>query len=247
MLSRFDQLLGSAASAIERRLLVEYGSIFVTKAIPPPVIIFSGANEVERFQSSAPIAKAKIGGHEIELQAPAMQALEAAVADTLRVGLTITPRSADSGRRGYEDTVTLWLRNVNRGIEHWIDKREMLADEAAAIQRLSPVEQIGVLLKIEEERRLYFSTYFDKSILRSVAAPGASQHLSMLAFDVAEYDNPRVTALMAHHGWFRTVVSDLPHFTYLGHQEEQLAALGLKRVKNNHGGRDYFFWTPDLA
>ncbi len=247
MSPRFDQLLGATVSATERRLLLEYGSVFVTKAIPPPVIIFPNANEVERFQSSAPITKAKIGSHQIELQVSAMQALEAAVGDALSAGLAITPRSADSGRRSYEDTVKLWLRNVNRGIEHWIETGRMLADEATAIQRLSAVEQIGVILKIEEERGLYFSTYFDKSILQSVAAPGASQHLSMLAFDVAEYDNPRVVVLMEQHGWFQTVVSDLPHFTFLGYQEEQLAALGLKKVKHNYGGRDYFFWTPDLA
>ena len=44
----------------------------------------------------------------------------------------------------------------------------------------------------------------------------------MLAFDVNEFDNPRVREILAKHGWFQTVLSDLPHFTYLGLKEKDL-------------------------
>jgi len=64
----------------------------------------------------------------------------------------------------------------------------------------------------------------------------------MLAFDVTENDNPTVRKILSHHGWFQTVISDTPHFTYLGVTEDQLPSLGLKKVTN--GGRT--FWVPDV-
>jgi hypothetical protein len=65
----------------------------------------------------------------------------------------------------------------------------------------------------------------------------------MLAFDVKEYDDQRIRSIMSKHGWHQTVISDLPHFTYLGVSEDKLPARGLKRVTNN--GRKY--WVPDLT
>ena len=94
-----------------------------------------------------------------------------------------------------------------------------------------------------ERGGVFFSKYFDKSILQSVAAPGASQHLAMLAFDVTQFQNPRVCRLLSHHGWFQTVLSDLPHFTYLGLDECELPARGLRRVES--GGQT--FWVPNMG
>jgi hypothetical protein len=76
----------------------------------------------------------------------------------------------------------------------------------------------------------------------SVAPPGTSQHLSMLAIDIAEFNDARTREIMASHGWFQTVISDLPHFTYLGVDEAALPDLGLKKVLNGDRG----FWIPDL-
>jgi hypothetical protein len=64
----------------------------------------------------------------------------------------------------------------------------------------------------------------------------------MLALDIVEFDNPAVRDVLAKHGWFQTVVSDLPHFTYLGANENDLPELGLKKVVS--GGRS--FWVPDI-
>ncbi|HNU07534.1 MAG TPA: hypothetical protein PKO33_07170, partial [Pyrinomonadaceae bacterium] len=91
-----------------------------------------------------------------------------------------------------------------------------------------------------EENDWFFSTDFSKSILYSVAAPGASQHIFMIALDVEQFSNPRVRAILAKHGWFQTVKSDLPHFTYMGVQEKELPALGLEPV--TVGGQR--FWIP---
>ncbi|MGI9056026.1 MAG: hypothetical protein ACR2F2_09525 [Pyrinomonadaceae bacterium] len=81
-----------------------------------------------------------------------------------------------------------------------------------------------------------------KPIRYSVAPPGTSQHLSLLAIDLNEYDNPAILQIMARNGWHQTVISDLPHFTFLGATESELPALGLKNVMS--GGR--FYWLPNI-
>ena len=89
---------------------------------------------------------------------------------------------------------------------------------------------------------IFFAKSLDKSIIYSVAPPGSSQHIAMLAYDVKEFDNERVRSILAEHGWFQTVTSDLPHFTYIGVKEAELPGLGLKKVRSN----DRDFWVPDL-
>ena len=64
----------------------------------------------------------------------------------------------------------------------------------------------------------------------------------MLALDVKQFDDARVREILAKHGWFQTVSSDLPHFTYLGTDESNLPSLGLKKVES--GNRT--FWVPDI-
>ena len=64
----------------------------------------------------------------------------------------------------------------------------------------------------------------------------------MLALDVKEFNNAKVREILAAHGWFQTVASDLPHFTYIGAKESELPGLGLK--KTTSGGRT--FWVPDI-
>jgi hypothetical protein len=75
-----------------------------------------------------------------------------------------------------------------------------------------------------------------------VAAPGASQHIFMVALDVEQFANKAVRDILAAHGWFQTVKSDMPHFTYLGVKETELPALGLKREFS--GGQK--FWIPNV-
>jgi hypothetical protein len=111
---------------------------------------------------------------------------------------------------------------------------------------LSAVDQVSAILTLEDTEQLFFGTFFDRSILYSVAAPGASQHLSMLAFDVAEYEDAETDLVLAAAGWYRTVPNDLPHFTYLGRHESALAGLGLHRIERTDGERVYVFWTPDV-
>jgi hypothetical protein len=120
-------------------------------------------------------------------------------------------------------------------------KRRRISRQDAEDAKTLPIqEQVAKVLEWEDQG-FYFSTGFNKSILYSVAAPGASQHIFMLALDVTQYNNAQVREILAKHGWFQTVKSDLPHFTYLGREESDLPAHGLKAVTS--GG--YKFWIPN--
>ncbi len=246
MTTRLAEVLASVSSRVERRLFSEYGAMFTTVATPPPGVVFADALEVDQFQASLKVRRARIGDFEIELQSEAMEALRAAAEEISAENDRITARASDSGGRSYQDTVGLWLRNVTRGLAHWESRGRISADHAEVIRDLPPAEQVEVILDLEDTQRLFFGTFFDKSILYSVAAPGASQHLSLLAFDVAEYEDAEVESVLGLHGWHRTVPNDLPHFTYLGHAPELLADKGLMLVTREYGDRSYSFWTPNI-
>lgn len=226
-----------------RLLLHEYGSVFVARGgtVPPKKVVFKDQADVRAFQSSLERSSETIGGLMVELQTPAMNALKAAIAEAQSSGLNIGPRGGDSSRRGYDETVKLWASRVNPGFVYWVGKGRVTSDEASRIKALSPFEQVPEILKLEQQG-IYFAKDLSKSIIYSVAPPGTSQHLSMLALDVKEFENPRVRAILSRHGWFQTVASDLPHFTFLGVSENELPGLGLKKVTS--GGRD--FWVPDI-
>jgi hypothetical protein len=236
--------LFESGDVVSKRLLQEYGAVFVARGGVklPEVVIFRDSAEVDVFQSILEISKREIGGFSVELQTPAMAGLQAASADATAAGLTITPRGADSARRGYDETVALWLSRVEPALEHWTAERRLSETEADHIRSLTTHEQIEEVLKLEEQG-IYFAKDLSKSILYSVAPPGTSQHLSLLAFDVAEFENASVREILGRYGWFQTVVSDLPHFTFLGTQEAELPTLGLMKVQD--GG--FTFWVPDLS
>lgn len=228
---------------VGRRMLKEYGAMFVARggAVPPKVVVFRDEVEVAAFQKGVKSSPETIGGITIELQAPAMRALKNAAAEAAAAGLSVTPRNADAAKRNYEGTVTNWASRVEPGLKHWVEKGRITEQNAQRIHSLSPYEQVPEIFKLED-KGIYFATNLSKSIIYSVAPPGTSQHLSMLALDVAEHDNARVRELLARHGWHQTVVSDLPHFTFLGVTASELPGLGLKQYAD--GGRTY--WVPDI-
>jgi hypothetical protein len=170
-----------------------------------------------------------------------MRALLAARVEAQVEGLDITPRDgSESARRGYADTVRLWNSRLLPALEYWRAQGKLSDAEVERVRSLPVREQVGAVLELERAG-LYFSKDFSKSILYSVAAPGASQHLSLLAFDAAEYADGGVRRILARHGWFRTVRNDCPHFTYLGLPESRLPAHGLKQIKTGDGE----FWVPN--
>jgi hypothetical protein len=228
--------------SVENRLLAEYGSVFVAQnVLPPTKIVFEDEADVTYFQSNLEASSETLGSFPIELQAKAMDDLLSAVSEAREAGKDIRPRFADSARRNYKDTVGLWRSRVEPALEHWSALGRISGEEVIKIKGLSPYDQVAVVLKLEEDG-IYFAKDLSKSILYSVAPPGASQHLSMLALDVAEFDDPQICDILARNKWFQTVVSDLPHFTYLGIEEPNLPGYGLKLVTT--GQRR--FWLPDL-
>jgi len=228
---------------VEKLLLREYGSVFLARggAVPPSKIVFADQFDVLGFQEGVEIDKVELGGLEMELQAAAAEALDMSAKDAASAGVSISPRGPDSARRDYNGTVTLWTSRVEPALEHWLAQKELTASEVDWIRSLTPFEQVPAILSLES-RGLWFAKDLTKSIIYSVAPPGTSQHLSMLAFDVNEFADPQVRSILARNGWFQTVISDLPHFTFIGAGEKTLPELGLKRIESG----DQVFWVPDI-
>lgn len=227
------------------RVLVEYGAMFVAApdVVPPSVCVFADEVEVAAFQRSVPCAEALIAGYEIRLQQSALESLLRARHEARNAKLDITPRDgAEAARRTFADGVRLWDSRVRPALAHWIANGRLSEAEAERLRSLAPREQALAVLDLEAEG-MFFSKDFSKPVLQSIAAPGTSQHLAMLAFDVVEFNDAAVRRVLRRHGWFQTVVSDLPHFTYLGWREEELAAHGLCRT----GEHDRPFWIPNLS
>jgi len=235
----------NANDLIERRLLAEYGAMFLAteNVHVPPRCLFRQEAQVAEFQAQAQPCAAIMGDARIELQRAALESLLAAREEAHAHGSEITPRGgAEAARRSYADTLRLWNSRVFPALDHWVAQNRLAPDEARRIGALGAMKQIEAVLT-EEARGNFFSKDFSRTILSSVAAPGASQHLSLLAFDVAEFDEPVARETLARHGWFQTVRHDLPHFTFLGVREKELPALGLKRIEEHSG---QVFWIPNL-
>jgi hypothetical protein len=230
---------------VSRRILEEYGAIFVAdkKVTPPPVCIFTNEEQVTKFQDEAGFEAEVIGYDEVELQPEALRKLNKAREEAQKEGLDITPRDgAEAARRNYEDSVRLWNSRFEPALDYWQSQGRLTAEQVAHLRSLPLSQQIAEVLELEKSG-IYFSKDLSKSILYSIAAPGTSQHIAMLAFDVNEFENPRVREIMAKHGWFQTVLSDLPHFTFLGLKEKDLPKHGLRSVEIN----GQMFWIPNVA
>ena len=229
---------------VARRVLHDYGAIFVgaDDIVLPPACVFANEDQVSEFQNAAGVTSAKIGEAVIELQPAAMKALVKARAAAQAEGLDIAPRDgAEAARRSYADTVRLWNSRFLPALDHWTKVGRLPSEEADRLRALPINQQVSSVLELEEQG-IFFSKDLSKSVLYSIAAPGTSQHIAMLAFDANEFLDARVREVMAEHGWFQTVLSDLPHFTFLGLKESELPQRGLKRVEVNNQK----FWIPDV-
>jgi hypothetical protein len=232
------------ADDVAWRVLHDYGAMFigVKDILPPPLCVFTSEEQVSEFQEAAGWTAAAFGDAVVELQPAAMSALLKARAAAQAEGLDITPRDgAEAARRSYDDTVRLWNSRFLPALDHWTKMSRMTREQADRLRGLPVSEQVPEVLELEKDG-IFFSKDLSKSVLYSIAAPGTSQHIAMLAFDANEFFNPRVREILAQYGWFQTVLSDLPHFTYLGLPEEELPNRGLKSVEVD--GQK--FWIPDI-
>jgi len=230
---------------VARRVLHDYGAMFIAedKVALPTVCVFSNEEQVSHCQNAAGCAATTIDGSVIELQPAAMAALLRAREAALSEGLNITPRDgAEAARRNYADTVRLWNSRFLPALDHWLEAGRLTQSQTEALRSLPINEQVPAVLQLEKEG-IFFSQDFSKSVLYSIAAPGTSQHIAMLAFDANEFQDRRVREILSQHSWFQTVLSDLPHFTFLGLEEAELPERGLKRAEV-HGQT---FWIPDVG
>ena len=204
--------------------------------------VFRDEREVSSYQTTIKTKSANIGGTNIELREDAMNALQAAIEEGRPRGLRISPRGGSiAARRSYQDTARLWDSRFYPALNYWVGKGRITRQAAEAAKSAGITEQVKQVLAWED-KNLWFSKDLSKSILYSVAAPGASQHIFMIALDVEQFGNKAVRDLLAKHGWFQTVKSDLPHFTYLGVEKNKLGSLGLTRAVSS--GQE--FWIPNL-
>jgi len=233
------------ADPVARRILEEYGAVFVAdkKVKPPPVCVFTTEEQVTKFQEDAGYKAEYIAYDYVELQPEALKQLLKAREEAQKEGLDITPRDgAEAARRNYEDSVRLWNSRFEPALDYWLSQGRLTAEQVNRLRGLSLSQQIAEVLELEKTG-IYFSKDLSKSILYSIAAPGTSQHIHMLAFDVNEFENPRIREIMQKHGWFQTVLSDLPHFTFLGLKEKDLPKHGLRSVEVN----GQVFWIPNVV
>ena len=234
-----------SADPVSKRILEEYGAIFVAdkKVIPPPVCVFTNEEQVTKFQDDAGWDVETIGFDDVELQPEAMKKLRKAREEAQKEGLDITPRDgAEAARRNYEDSVRLWASRFEPALDYWLGQGRLTQEQVDRLRGLPLSQQVAEVLELEKTG-IYFSKDLSKSILYSIAAPGASQHIAMLAFDVNQFENPRIREIMAKHGWFQTVLSDLPHFTFLGLKEKDLPKHGLRSLEIN----GQVFWIPNVS
>lgn len=229
---------------VANRIFIEYGAIFVAESRInfPLKCIFEDQNDVEVYQNNAISETVIIGGTSITLQKPAMNALLEARKEAAEMNLQITPRGGSTaGKRSYDDTTRIWNSRFYPALNYWSAKGKLSKQEVFTVRNLPIRRQVKQVLEWENDG-LYFNTNFSKSILYSVAAPGASQHIFMLALDVQQFGDLRVRNILAKHGWFQTVKSDAPHFTYLGIEENKLPSVGLIAVLID--GQK--FWIPQM-
>lgn len=233
-----------SGNGVADRVFREYGAIFVahTGGIPPPTCIFENEQGIQIYQAMAEPYEARVGGVNIVLQKAALESLLAAESEAAKDRLSITPRGGSAAAtRTYVKTLELWRSRFVPALNHWVGRRRITRVDAVAAQQMPIMEQVKKVFEWEAEG-LFFSMDLSKSILYSVAVPGASQHNFMLALDVVQFTNPRVRQILAKHGWFQTVKSDQPHFTFLGLEEKDLPLAGLK-AETIRGQK---YWIPNM-
>ena len=231
-------------NVVAARVLREYGAVYAAgeSVTLPPVCIWNGESEVLRFQKSVKTRSIEPGGLPMIFQEKAADSLHKAISEALEQGLRITPLDGViAGSRSYGDTLMLWNGRFFSGLDYWTKRGRLTAADRDNISRVDLQKRIEMILAWES-RGMFFSTDKSRSILSSVAPPGTSQHLSMLAFDVVEYGQPAIREIMNRNGWFQTVVGDPTHFTFLDLPESALPGRGLRPVER---GRTRY-WVPNI-
>jgi hypothetical protein len=240
--TKLQRLCPTASSLLARKVFFDYGAVFSGHEVTlPPRCVFENSQQVAEFQNRLKIGAVNFGPFTIELQESALRALLDARNEAADAGLKITPLDGSvAARRSYEDTVRIWNSRFDRALSYW-NRRGSITDADADAVRAGPFAAQAERVIAWESNGFWFGTSLRSTIFSSVAPPGTSQHLSLLAIDVVEYADPALVAILNKHGWFQTIVGDGPHFTYLGVTADRLPTRGLRFVYV--GSRGY--WVPD--
>ena len=231
-------------SLVAKTVLSQYGAVFVAseKVMPPPTCRFLNEADVTAFQSKLGTEFVVLNGVQMQFQKAAAESLNAALIEALAQGIRMRPLDGPiAGGRSYADTVRLWNSRFQPALRFWVGRRRITMEEAASAIEMPIDQQIEKVIEWEAQG-MNFGTNRNGSIFASVAPPGASQHLSLIAIDIAPPLTPSLIALMNSHGWFQTVKGDKPHFTYLGLTEKELPGRGLKALMFE-GTR---YWVPNM-
>ena len=242
---QLDKFCAIATDVVAARVLPEYGAMFAAADTVqlPPSCMYRGETDVTEFRRKLATASVDVRGISITLQVKAAEALKRSIAEAESRGLAITPYDgAVAGSRSYGETLMLWNGRFFSGLDYWIRRGRLTEVDRTAVTGLDLQKRIATIINWESQG-IYFSTDKTRSIFSSVAPPGASQHLSMLAFDVTEYYQPEIREILYRNGWYQTVVGDPLHFTFLGVPEVELQSRGLQLV--DRGGNRY--WVPNLS
>lgn len=241
---RLERLCPVQNTAVANRLIFLYGAVFAAadSVQRPPTCYFADAASLKTYQAKLRILSAPIDGVAVTLQEPAMTSLLKAVAECEQQGIRVRPfDGAVAGGRSYEDTARLWNTRFQRALDHWVSSGKIPMDAATAARNESTVLQLGRVVEWES-LGFWFGTGMSGSIFSSVAPPGTSQHLFLLAFDVAPPVPADLVPIFNANGWYRTVPGDATHFTYLGVAETELPSRGLQKTTV----RSVDYWVPAL-
>ncbi|HVF31208.1 MAG TPA: hypothetical protein VNA22_09560 [Pyrinomonadaceae bacterium] len=242
---KFEWFCPVSTDIVAARVLREYGAMFVASeaVILAPTCIYPGETSVIEFRKRLPTKSLVIAGVNVTLQTPAAEALQRAVMQAEELGMRISAYDgAIAGSRSYGDTLMLWNGRFFSGLDYWVRRGRLTEADRLAVSGMDLHKRIAQILTWESQG-IYFSTDRTRSIFSSTAPPGSSQHLSMIAFDVAEYGRTEIREILRENGWHQTVVGDPLHFTFLGLQENELTMRGLRLVER--GGNRY--WVPTLV
>jgi hypothetical protein len=241
----FEEFCAVSSSSVAARVLKDYGAMYVAhESIKlPRNCVHPGESDVLQYQKQLITKRLHLAGVPIILQAPAADALQAAVVEAAASGLMISPLDGPiAAARTYGDTLMLWNSRVFPAMSYWMRQGRLSAADRDELPRLDQKKKVEKILEWEG-RGIWFSTDRTRSIFTSTAPPGASQHLALIALDVVEFWNPTVRSVLNRHGWFQTIIDDPGHFTYIGFRETELPGRGLHAVYTGN----HLYWIPNLA
>jgi len=231
-------------NVLARRVFSEYGSMFSAseKVTLPPTCIFSDESEVGAFRTKLHITQLTINGVNLLLQKEAADALSRVIADAALRYVTIAPLDGTiAAGRTYYETTRIWNSRFEPALRYWVQTGMITPEEETSVRAMKLPQQVEKVIEWESKGYL-FGTGRARSIFSSTAPPGTSQHIALLAFDLAPPLTPDKRSLMNANGWYQTVKGDPHHFTFLGMPEIELPKRGLKAILFESNT----YWVPNL-